>query len=199
VGDPVLLLDLGGVLFKFDHQHRLSVLGDCLGLSPAHVHALLWQSGFSADCDAGRYPDSSAVRAEIRHITGYDGGDEDLDSAWCSAFSPDQDVLDIVTKHETSIGLGIFTSNGPLEEEALVRLHPQAFEPFQHQFFGYRLSANKPDEAAYREVTDLLAKPADEIRFVDDSADNVAAARRCGWTAVEYHSPADITELLAPG
>ena len=46
----VLLVDLGGVLFSFDHQHRLSVLGECLGLPPGRVDELLWQSGFSADC-----------------------------------------------------------------------------------------------------------------------------------------------------
>jgi FMN phosphatase YigB (HAD superfamily) len=192
----VLLVDLGGVLFRFDHKHRLHVLGDCLGLPPTHVDALLWQSGFSADCDAGRYPDAPAVRAEIRHITGYDGSDEALDSAWCSAFRPDQEVLDLLTERETPIAIGIFTNNGPLEEEVLVRLHPQTFEPFQHSFFCHRLSANKPDEDVYRQVSGLLAQSAGEIRFVDDSSDNVEAARRCGWIAVEYHSPTDIAPLL---
>jgi putative hydrolase of the HAD superfamily len=198
VGSPVLLVDLGGVLFEFDHPHRLNVLGDCLDLPPAHVDALLWKSGFSADCDAGRYPDAGAVRIEIRHITGYDGSGEDLDSAWCSAFRPDPAVLDLLAERQTPIALGIFTNNGPLEEEALVRLHPQAFEPFECRFFCHRLSANKPDEAVFRQVSDLLGESAGEIRFIDDSADNVDAARRCGWTAVEYHSPTDIAELLTP-
>src|SRR6266480_7201320 len=62
----VLLLDLGGVLFGFDHRHRLNVLGECLGLPPGRVDELLWQSGFSAGCDAGRYRDAAAVRAQIR-------------------------------------------------------------------------------------------------------------------------------------
>ena len=67
----VLLVDLGGVLFSFDHGHRLNALGECLGLAPGRVDELLWQSGFSADCDAGRYRDAAAVRAQIRRITGY--------------------------------------------------------------------------------------------------------------------------------
>ena len=82
----VLLVDLGGVLFSFDHGHRLNVLGECLGLPPGRVDELLWQSGFSAGCDAGRYRDAAAVRAQIRRITGYAGRDERLDTAWCSAF-----------------------------------------------------------------------------------------------------------------
>jgi hypothetical protein len=69
----VLLVDLGGVLFSFDHEHRLNVLGECLGLPPGRVDELLWQSGFSAACDAGRYGDAAAVRAPIRRITSYAG------------------------------------------------------------------------------------------------------------------------------
>jgi putative hydrolase of the HAD superfamily len=82
----VLLVDLGGVLFEFDHDHRLVVLGDCPGLPPAQLDALPWKSGFTADCDAGRYPDAGAVRAQIRLRTGYTRRDDDLDAAWCSAF-----------------------------------------------------------------------------------------------------------------
>jgi glucose-1-phosphatase len=69
-----------GVLFSFDHEHRLNVLGKCLGLPPGRVDELLWQSGFSADCDAGRCRDAAAIRAQIRRITGYAGSDERLDA-----------------------------------------------------------------------------------------------------------------------
>jgi putative hydrolase of the HAD superfamily len=192
----VLLVDLGGVLFSFDHRHRLQVLGECLGLSPDRVDALLWKSGFSADCDAGRYPDAAAVRAQVRDITGYAGTDADLDAAWCSAFQPDQRVLGLLTARREGLRYGVFTNNGPLEEEALTRLYPGAFEIFADRFFCHRLVANKPDPAVYQQVTRLLGVPPGSIRFVDDGADNVDAANRCGWMAAEYHQPSDLDELL---
>jgi putative hydrolase of the HAD superfamily len=190
----VLLVDLGGVLFQFDHQYRLEVLGSCLGLAPGQADALLWRSGFSADCDAGRYPSAATVRAEIRRRTGYTGPDEDLDAAWCSAFRPDQDVLSMVARHSGQ--RGVFTNNGPLEEEVLTRLYAQAFEPFAHVLFCHRLAANKPDPAIYHQVAGLLAVPPAWISFADDSADNVEAARQCGWNAVHYRSAADLAGLL---
>ena len=190
----VLLIDLGGVLFEFDHQHRLEVLGSCLGLPPGKVDALLWRSGFSADCDAGRYPSTATVRAEIRCRTGYAGPDEDLDAAWCSAFRPDQNVLSMLARHRGQ--RGVFTSNGPLEEEVLTRLYPQAFGPFAHVLFCYRLAANKPDPAVYHQVAGLLAAPPGRISFADGNTDNVEAARRCGWNAVHYRSAADLAALL---
>lgn len=192
----VLLVDLGGVLFSFDHPHRLRVLGQLFGRPPDQVDALLWESGFSADCDAGRYPDAAAVRAQVRQITGYTGTDEDLDAAWCSAFQPDQQVLGLLAARRAGLRSGVFTNNGPLEEEALTRLYPGAFEIFADRFFCHRLAANKPDPAVYRQVTELLGARPEDISFVDDSADNVAAARRCGWTAVPYHQPSDLGDLL---
>ena len=43
----LLLVDLGGVLFSFDHEHRLDVLGECLGLGFVnlmwtHRSTLIW-------------------------------------------------------------------------------------------------------------------------------------------------------------
>jgi putative hydrolase of the HAD superfamily len=190
----VLLIDLGGVLFDFDHQYRLEVLGSCVGLDPGTVDALLWRSGFSADCDAGRYPDAAAVRAEIRRRTGYTGPDDDLDEAWCSAFRPDQDVVSVLARYRGQ--RGVFTNNGPLEEKVLTRLYPQVFEPFAHLLFCYRLAANKPDPVVYHQVADLLAVRPALISFADDSTDNVGAARRCGWNAVQFRSAADLGALL---
>ena len=194
----VLLVDLGGVLFTFDHPHRLRELGHCLGLSPERADELLWQSGFSADCDAGRYPDAAAVRAQVREITGYTGTDMGLDAAWCSAFHPDRQVIGLLSaRREQGWRYGVFTNNGPLEEEVLTRLYPAAFEMFTDRFFCHRLVANKPDPAVYEQVTELLATSPGDIRFVDDGTDNVDAASRCGWTAVRYRRLSDLEDLLA--
>jgi HAD superfamily hydrolase (TIGR01509 family) len=82
-----------------------------------------------------------------------------------------------------------------LEEEVLTRLYPEAFGPFEHLFFCWRLTANKPDPAVYRQITELLAVPPGRISFADDSADNVEAARACGLNAVRYRSPGDLAAL----
>jgi putative hydrolase of the HAD superfamily len=83
-----------------------------------------------------------------------------------------------------------------LEEDVLTRLYPDAFEPFAHLFFCWRLVAGKPDPAVYQQVTDLLAAPPGQISFADDSPDNVAAALACGWNAVRYRSPGDLSALV---
>jgi putative hydrolase of the HAD superfamily len=75
------------------------------------VDELLWQSGFSADCDAGRYRGAAAIRAQVRRITGYGGSDQHLDAAWCSAFRPDPDVIELLGRHRGG-RRGVFTNKG---------------------------------------------------------------------------------------
>jgi putative hydrolase of the HAD superfamily len=193
-GSDVLLVDLGGVLFDFDDEHRVNQLGELFGRSAQQVKEALWDSGFSADADAGRYPTAAEVRAQVRSIVGYSGSDEDLDIAWCSAFRPAEDVIALVGT--AVIPRGVFTNNGPLEEEVLTRLYPEVFALFEHQFFCHRLVANKPDPPVYEQVsTELGVSPA-QIRFADDGEDNVEAARRAGWTAVLYRTVEDLAAMV---
>jgi hypothetical protein len=139
--------------------------------SPQQVDALFWQPGFSDDCDAGRYPDADATarRSGISAATRV---------AMTSSTRPGA------------------ASSRTTDISRRTRLHSEAFAPFDDQFFCHRLTANKPDEAVYRQVAELLGVPIEAIRFVDDGSENVEAAPRCGWTAAEYQSPADITALL---
>jgi HAD superfamily hydrolase (TIGR01509 family) len=91
-------------------------------------------------------------------------------------------VIELLGRHRGG-RRGVFTNNGPLEEEVLTRLYPDAFGPFEHLLFCWRLTANKPDLAVYRQVTALLAVSPGQIGFADDSADNVEAALACRWHA----------------
>ena len=162
---------------------------------PARSRCGCGSPGSAHSATPGIIPDAAAVRAGIRRKTGYSGSDEVLDAAWCSAFSPDPGVLALLAGQAGR--RGVFTNNGPLEEQVLTRLYPEAFKPFEHLFFCYRLAASKPDPAVYHQVAGLLAIPPGQISFADDSAGNIDAARQCGWKAVHYSSVADLAALLA--
>jgi hypothetical protein len=53
---------------------------------------------------------SSLIRRRQRL---YAGSDDDLDQAWCSAFRPATDVVELVA--QTPAIRAVFTNNGPLE------------------------------------------------------------------------------------
>lgn len=179
-----VVVDLGGVLFPFDHAHRLQRLSVAFGLPPARVDALLWTSGFSADCDRGGYATAAEVRLRIRAVTGFTGSDELLDTEWCSAFRPDHAVAaELLGRKPEPV---LFTNNGPLEEEVLPRLYPEMFQPFGRLLFSHRLGHRKPEAAAFAAVTDLLGARPGDVLLIDDSLRNTEASRAFGWDAVHY-------------
>ncbi len=187
-----LVADLGAVVFHFDHARRLNRLAQACDLDTEQIHALLWTSGFSADCDQGRYGSASQARDQIRATLAFRGNEDDLDDAWCSAFQPNPAVLDVLDRHRGDRLLALFTNNGPVEEEALTRLHPDVFARFDRLFFSHRLRHRKPHPAAFTTVATHLGATGDEITFIDDSPANVAAARAAGWHALQLH---DVTTL----
>jgi putative hydrolase of the HAD superfamily len=191
----VTVIDLGGVLFHFDHRRRLTALGDVLGLPAAEVDALFWGSGFSARCDAGAYRTAAEVRDRIRAGSGYRGSDTRLDLAWCGAYSPNEPLVARVAQAAgDGRRFGLLTNNGPLEEAVLPRLHPAAFAPFAWQIFSHRLGARKPEPAAFRRAGDLIGLAPDRLALLDDSEANVAAARQAGWQATRYRGSDDLAQ-----
>ncbi|MFC5834174.1 HAD family hydrolase [Nonomuraea insulae] len=193
-----LVVDLGGVLFQFDHARRLRHMADTFALPADQIDKLLWQSGFSADCDAGRYPNPVEIRQRIRAATGFIGSDDDLDVAWCSAFRPDEAVRKTLEHHRGARSLALFTNNGPLEEDVLLRLYPTMFAGFEHLLFSHRLGHRKPAPAAFDAALKRLGAAPGDILFIDDSAANTDTARAAGWSAVLFRSVDALEQAVRP-
>jgi len=59
------------------------------------------------------------------------------------------------------------------------------------------LGLRKPDQAIYVKLLELLGRPAGEVAFVDDFAENVAAARVAGIAAIHFRDAAQARRELA--
>jgi FMN phosphatase YigB (HAD superfamily) len=60
---------------------------------------------------------------------------------------------------------------------------------FTVQALSYQLGYLKPEPEIYRAAADLAGLAPQELAFIDDRAENVAAARDAGWLAVQFHNP----------
>lgn len=61
---------------------------------------------------------------------------------------------------------------------------------------SHELGMVKPDEAIYREAERIFAVKAGHILFFDDLPDNIQAARRVGWDAVQIDHTADPAQQI---
>jgi putative hydrolase of the HAD superfamily len=67
---------------------------------------------------------------------------------------------------------------------------------FAHVLLSWRLGAVKPEPAAFEAVTARLDVGAEDLLFVDDSHENVAAARALGWQAEAFVDVAGLERQL---
>jgi len=61
---------------------------------------------------------------------------------------------------------------------------------FDHVFYSHEIGKRKPDEEIYSYVTSTLNIKPDSILFIDDMAENIAAAKSNGWHG-SVHAPKD--------
>lgn len=63
--------------------------------------------------------------------------------------------------------------------------------------YSAALGTRKPEADFYRLAAAQVGAAPEEIGFVDDVADNVAAARRAGWRAVQFTGAETLREVIA--
>jgi glucose-1-phosphatase len=61
---------------------------------------------------------------------------------------------------------------------------------------SYEVGALKPEPKIYRAAAELAGVPPREIFFIDDIAGHVAAARQCGFDAVQYTTTPELVAAL---
>ncbi|MBP61992.1 MAG: hypothetical protein CMJ62_10770 [Planctomycetaceae bacterium] len=67
---------------------------------------------------------------------------------------------------------------------------------FEIHILSYEVKAMKPDEKIYAAAAEAARLLPQEIFFIDDMDENIEAARRFGFDAVQYQSPRQVEEDL---
>ena len=83
------------------------------------------------------------------------------------------------------IPTGILSNIGDAMETGL-RARYSWIEDFDHHTWSHNLNLAKPEAAIYLHAAQGLATPPENILFIDDRADNIAAALTVGMQAIQY-------------
>lgn len=75
---------------------------------------------------------------------------------------------------------------------------------FDACYLSHEMGMEKPGDDVYRAVQEREKRSGSDIIFIDDTLENIAGARRCGWVHSIHHRTADTTiaavkDLLHPG
>jgi glucose-1-phosphatase len=180
-----LLMDLAGVVCRFDRQVRLDNLAEAAGTSADSVEQAIYDSGLGERFDRGEYTAAQIARA-LREQLEIDAPDADLARLWASAFTADDAVLHLVDAVRPDITRSLLTNNDALLRDFMPLVLPAVHARFSLPIFSSLTRALKPAPAAYTEALTLLGAAPHDAFFVDDSQANVDGAREVGITAVLF-------------
>ena len=165
-------------------------------LRAEEIHDKLWDSGFSARCDAGAYSGDDMYE-QIGQRLGVTLPRRDVCRLWSLAFEPHAEVLAMAAAVRRHLPIGLLTDNPPLLREALPGFLPELEQSFDVIIFSYQHGVCKPDPTLYEAAAQSVGAAASATLLIDDSQTNVQGAAASGWQAIHFTTSAALRQALS--
>jgi len=183
----VVLFDLGKVLVDFDWFIAARRISDHASATPDEVIRFIATPDLMIRYETGRTT-SEEFFEEVRQGIGYRRSYQDFRMAFSDIFT---EITNMVQLHARVGAAGIPTwifSNTNDWAITHIRERFPFFATFDGYFLSYQLGALKPQPAIYESAESTTGCRGDEILYIDDIAENTAAAAARGWQTVHHVS-----------
>jgi glucose-1-phosphatase len=196
-----IIFDLGGVLLDIDYNLTRTAF-EKAGL--AHFDDMYSQA--AADqlfqkLETGKIAEDNFYK-ELNRSTGMNLSPKEIRSAWnAMLLSFRENSLRALTELKNKYQLFLLSNTNFIHMEAFNKIyHSQsrdfAFDAyFNKAFYSCEIGFRKPDAICYEWVIDHLKIDAAETLFIDDSVQNVEAAKRAGMKTAHLANGEKIEEL----
>jgi putative hydrolase of the HAD superfamily len=192
----LVLFDMAGVLCRYEKSERIAVLSRISGMAPEAIDAAIWASGFEEAGDAGAM-DGAAYLRGFGEAIGYPLTLAEWTEAKAASLTPDPAMLDLARRVAARKRVAVLTNNSVLVWDQIDLLFPQLRPIFGDAIHASgEFGARKPDAQAFLGCLAALGVAPEETLFIDDSAANVAGARRAGLHAHHFTHRLDLEAFL---
>ncbi|WP_395665360.1 HAD-IA family hydrolase [Methylocella sp.] len=188
------IFDLGGVLVRHDNALLYDRLAACCP-DPAGGRAALIRALEDEAIGTGALG-VPELHARLVAEHGFSQGFAPFLDLWSCHFSAEPDMEDLLGALKTRYRVSIFSNTNAAHIEHIRARYP-AFGAVDAVYLSYELGLVKPHAAAFRKVLELEGLAPQDCVFVDDRADNTAAAAALGMKAVTFTDRAALEAAVA--
>jgi putative hydrolase of the HAD superfamily len=191
----VLALDVDGVLLDPTLGGRggwSTVVGSHFGVDADRLQAVFFQRSWP-DVIVGRRPIEPALADAIEEL-GWTMTVEDLLTSWFEAdFAVDVDVVTAATLWSADGVRLVLMTNQEHRRAHFLEQRLSALLPIDSFVYSAAVGFMKKDPEFFPAAHRQIGIPHDDrhVVFVDDSLENIGAARRHGWTALHFSKDND--------
>src|SRR3989449_1861401 len=179
-GPKAVVFDLGKVLVDFDYSiagRRIAARGK---MSAAEVQKFIDHSPLLVRFETGQMSQEQFF-AEVQSVTGFDGTLDEFAEFFADIFSPIEPMLKLhAALRQRGVPTYVFSNTNELAVGHIRRQFP-FFSYFDGYILSYQHGAMKPDARLYEVVEKESGRRQEQILYLDDRAENIAAGAVRGW------------------
>jgi len=183
-----IVFDFGNVIALFDHMiacRRLASLSR-QALNPQDVYERIFNTTLEEDYDCGRLSTAAFVEG-LRRDLRLEASDDAIVHAWCDIFTPNPAIEEVIVREKRRGTRLVLASNtNELHFEWFSRQLEPVLRLFDEQVLSFRVGARKPAVQFFEACIRASGRTADQIIYIDDRRDYVAAGRALGMQAFVY-------------
>ena len=183
-----IVFDFGNVIALFDYRvacQRLASLSRP-PRDPHDVYERIFKTSVEEDYDCGRLSTAAFVE-RLRRDLQLEASDEAIAHAWCDIFTPNLAIEEVIVREKRRGTRLVLASNtNELHFDWFSRVFARVLEMFDEQVLSFRVGARKPAVQFFEACIRASGRTADQIIYIDDRRDYVAAGRALGMQAFVY-------------
>jgi glucose-1-phosphatase len=193
-----IIFDLGKVIVDFDHMTFCRNASRYCGASPAAVYERIFKSGLERLFDDGTLSGEAFFEAASAGL----GMRADINlfaRLWSDIFTLTGGIEHLLSEVKKRFRIVCLSNTNPWHF-SWCREHFKILDAFDAFILSYEEGCCKPDLEIYRRALAKSHAPPDRCLYIDDSADNVAAAGLLKMQGIVFSSVAALEkELLERG
>ena len=183
-----IVFDFGNVIALFDHMiacRRLASLSR-QALDPQDVYERIFNTTLEEDYDCGRLSTATFIE-RLRRDLQLEASDEAIAHAWCDIFIPNPAIEEVIVREKRRGTRLVLASNtNELHHQWFSRMFDRVLGLVDEQVLSFRVGARKPDVRFFEACIRAAGRAPEEIIYIDDRPDYVAAGRALGMQAFVY-------------
>lgn len=184
----IVVFDLGKVLVDFDYSIAVLRIAGRSRLTPSGVEHFFFHSPLLVDYESGRLTRHEFFD-QARQATGFSGQLQEFAEFFADIFTEIAPMIELHAElRRRGFKTFIFSNTNDLAVEHIHRNFP-FFRNFDGYIYSYEVGAMKPESKIYESLEKLTGRQGQEIIYLDDRPENVAAGATRGWRAILHETP----------
>lgn len=180
-----VLFDIGNVLVRYDHQRTMAALSELYNTTPSQLLALYGEIG--REFGAGEIAPSQVIEVLDSRFDAKHDIDE-FTTAFCAGLMRDDEALAyaLTLPVDGELAVGAISNTNAIHV-AWLDAHVPELNEFELVIMSNEVGILKPSPEIFELALEILdAQPA-QMLYIDDLAENAAAARQLGMNAILHH------------